>query len=67
MGSSIGTNLSYDDAFDGRVSAGVLYRLQRLKLSTPALRKRATHRRLQGFPAPSRIGALGRRTFLVVR
>jgi hypothetical protein len=25
-GFSIGTNLSYDDAFDGRVSAGILYR-----------------------------------------
>ena len=38
-GFSIGTNLSYDDAFDGRVSADILYRFASPKATTASINK----------------------------
>jgi hypothetical protein len=38
-GFSIGTNLSYDDAFDGRVSADILYRFASPKATTAPIKK----------------------------
>jgi hypothetical protein len=36
---NIGTNLSYDDAFDGRVSADITYRFASPKASTAPIKK----------------------------
>jgi hypothetical protein len=38
-GFSVGTNLSYDDAFDGRVSADILYRFASPKATTAPIKK----------------------------
>lgn len=38
-GFSIGTNLSYDDAFDGRVSADILYRFATPESTTAPIKK----------------------------
>ena len=48
-GFSIGTNLSYDDAFDGRVSADILYRFASPKAGKAPTKKAWNTRTIKGL------------------
>ena len=48
-GFSIGTNLSYDDAFDGRVSADILYRLATPEATKAPVNKAWNTRTIKGL------------------
>ena len=58
-GFSIGTNLSYDDAFDGRVSADILYRFASPKATTASINKAWNAPTIKGLSTPSAIGMCG--------
>jgi len=46
---SIGTNLSYDDAFDGRVSADILYRFTSPEATTAPIKKELNTPTIKGL------------------